>query len=90
MRYVPGHKEMLPAESRSTDRDILRNDRRREMEATGAERLSHYERRILILRSILWEVIQWYRTEGSEGEFKLILERAQKALDNTDFKGIDV
>lgn len=90
MRYMPSHKEMLPPESRSTARDILRDDSRGTVATSWAERLSHYERRILILRSILWETCEWYRREGSEEQLKLILARAQKALDNNDFEGIDV
>lgn len=81
MRYMPSHKEMLPGQPRSTPRDILRNDGHREMARTWAQRVSQYERRILVLRSILWEISEWDRTEGTEREFKRLVELIHFELD---------
>ena len=84
MRKMSGDKEMLSTEQRSAGWNILWDDRTREMARKRIAWIPEYQRRIFILRAVLWEILEWDKREGSAEEWKAIVSHVKQELDKKE------
>lgn len=75
---------MLRDESECAERDILRNDRIGKVAAEWEQRISLSQRRLLILRSILWEVLEWGKGAREIEEWSQLAARIEDELNEPE------
>lgn len=88
MRRMLRYKELLSNQQMGTDGDSFWNDLAREMapsEDIQSERISRYESRIFVLRSILWEALEWHRGQDPNSDWMKIVDSMEKELAHEDY-----